>query len=100
MGSTMTGGPGAEDAPRPFTDEALAAIGEYLPELRRYVAGQRILYTSLMTGFVVGLAARLDGYVQIVVDDGACWTGGRPALCARLGTLDRCRRGHGRPGRS
>jgi hypothetical protein len=55
----MTEGSGARDAPRPFTDEELAAIGAYLPELRRSVAGQRILYTSL----VAGLAAQIGGYV-------------------------------------
>jgi hypothetical protein len=59
----MTGGPGAKGAPRPFTDEELAAIGAYLPELRRSVAGQRILYRSLVIGFVVGLAAHVGGYV-------------------------------------
>ena len=59
----MTGGPGAKGAPRPFTDEELAAIGAYLPELRRSVAGQRILYTSLAIGFVVGLAAHVGGYL-------------------------------------
>jgi hypothetical protein len=59
----MTGGLGAKDAPRPFTDEELAAIDAYLPELRRSVAGQRILYTSLVIGFVVGLAAHVGGYV-------------------------------------
>ena len=59
----MTGGPGAKGAPRPFTDEELAAIGAYLPELRRSVAGQRILYTSLAIGFVVGLAAHVSGYL-------------------------------------
>jgi hypothetical protein len=58
----VTGGPGAKGAP-PFTDEELAAIGEYLPELRRSVAGQRILYTSLAIGFVVGLAAHVGGYL-------------------------------------
>jgi hypothetical protein len=58
----MTGGPGAKGAP-PFTDEELAAIGAYLPELRRSVAGQRILYTSLAIGFVVGLAAHVGGYL-------------------------------------
>ena len=47
----------------PFTDEELAAIGAYLPELRRSVAGQRILYTSLAIGFVVGLAAHVGGYL-------------------------------------
>jgi hypothetical protein len=93
----VTGGPGAKGAP-PFTDEELAAIGEYLPELRRSVAGQRILYTSLRD--------RLRGWpdrpcrwlpVQIVGDDGASWTAGRPALCAWLGTVDRGRRGRVRP---
>jgi hypothetical protein len=59
----MTGGPGAKGAPRPFTDEELAAIGAYLPELRRSVAGQRILYRSLAIGFVVGLAAHVGGYL-------------------------------------
>jgi hypothetical protein len=59
----MTGGPGAEGAPHPFTDGELAAIGAYLPELRRSVAGQRILYTSLAIGFVVGLAAHVGGYL-------------------------------------
>jgi predicted lysophospholipase L1 biosynthesis ABC-type transport system permease subunit len=59
----MTGGPGAKGAPHPFTDEELAAIGAYLPELRRSVAGQRILYTSLGIGFVVGLAAHVGGYL-------------------------------------
>jgi hypothetical protein len=59
----MTGGPGAKGAPRPFTDEELAAIGAYLPELRRSVAGQRILYRSLGIGFVVGLAAHVGGYL-------------------------------------
>ena len=59
----MTGGPGAKGAPRPFTDEELAAIGAYLPELRRSVAGQRILYRSLVIGFVVGLAAHVGGYL-------------------------------------
>jgi hypothetical protein len=58
----MTGGPGAKGAP-PFTDEELAAIGAYLPELRRSVAGQRILYTSLTIGFVVGLTAHVGGYL-------------------------------------
>jgi predicted lysophospholipase L1 biosynthesis ABC-type transport system permease subunit len=59
----MTGGPGAKGAPRPFTEAELAAIGAYLPELRRSVAGQRILYTSLAIGFVVGLAAHVCGYL-------------------------------------
>jgi hypothetical protein len=63
--------PGADDAaPDPLAGlndaERLAAltwIGENLPELRRSVAGQRILYWSLAIGFVVGLAAHVGGYL-------------------------------------
>jgi hypothetical protein len=58
----MTGESGTEGAPRQFTDLELAAIGVYLPELRRYVSGQRILYWSLGIAFVVGLAAQIGGY--------------------------------------
>jgi hypothetical protein len=59
----MTGGSGAKDASHPFTDEELAWMGEHLPELRRSVYGQRVLYQSLGFGFVVGLAAHVGGYV-------------------------------------
>jgi hypothetical protein len=59
----MSGERGAKDAPPPFTDEALAWMGEHLPELRRSAYGQRLLYQSLGTGFVVGLAAHVGGYL-------------------------------------
>jgi hypothetical protein len=61
----MSGGGerGAKGAPHPFTDEELAWVGEHLPELRRSAFGQRVLYQSLGTGFVVGLAAHVGGYV-------------------------------------
>ena len=77
----MAGGPGAEGAPRPFTDEERARgqdlfglgerercalltwVGENLTEVRRSVAGQRTLYWSLGIAFVVGLAAHVGGYV-------------------------------------
>jgi hypothetical protein len=59
----MTEGPGAKGAPHTFSDVELAAIGAYLPEVRRSVAGQRILYWSLGIGFVVGLAAHVGGYL-------------------------------------
>jgi zinc transporter ZupT len=58
----MAGGPEAEGAPPSLTELELAAIGAYLPALRRSVAGQRILYWSLGIGFVVGLAAHVGGY--------------------------------------
>jgi hypothetical protein len=69
----MTGGPGAKGAPHTFTDEqldpllhdphVLAWMGEHLTELGRSVSGQRILYWSLGSGFVVGLAAHVGGYL-------------------------------------
>lgn len=59
----MTEGPGAKGVPHTFTDEETAWIGEHLTELRRSVSEQRILYTSLGIGFVVGLAAHVSGYL-------------------------------------
>jgi hypothetical protein len=71
----MTGGPGAKDAPHPFTDEEPARghdlfgmgererqavldwVGENLTQVRRSVYEQRLLHWSLGIGFVVGLAA-------------------------------------------
>jgi hypothetical protein len=81
-GSTMTEGPGAKDAPPTFTDkerapgqdvlsgmtelerrETLAWVGEHLPQVRRSVSGQRLLYWSLGIGLVLGLAAHVGGYL-------------------------------------
>jgi hypothetical protein len=70
----MTGGPGSNGGvPHPFPDEELdpqlrdpdvrAWMDEHLPELRRSVYGQRLLYQSLGTGFVVGLVAQIGGYL-------------------------------------
>jgi hypothetical protein len=78
----MTEGPGAEDAPPTLNDEQRARgqdalsglgelerraildwVGENLPDVRRSVSGQRLLYQSLVTGFVVGLAAHVGGYL-------------------------------------
>jgi hypothetical protein len=59
----MTAGSGAKGAPHPFTDDERVWMGEHLPELRRSVYGQRLLYQSLGTGFVVGLAAHVGGYL-------------------------------------
>ena len=77
----MTQGPGAEDAPDPSTDEerasgqdvfglgerdaqaVLAWVGEHLPQVRRSVYEQRLLYWSLGIGVVVGLAGHVGGYV-------------------------------------
>ena len=78
----MTEGPGAEGAPPTSTDkerapgqdalfgmtelerrETLAWVGEHLPQVRRSVYGQRLLYWSLRIGLVVGLAANVGGYL-------------------------------------
>lgn len=76
----------------------LAWVGENLTQVRRSVYEQRILHWSLGIGFMVGLAAACRWLrAQIVGDDEAARTGRRPALCARLGALDRCRRGRVRP---
>jgi hypothetical protein len=78
----MTEGPGAKRAPHTFTDEErarghdvlaglgelerrelLAWVGEHLPQVRRSIAGQRLLFWSLGIGLVVGLAAHVAGYL-------------------------------------
>jgi hypothetical protein len=76
----MTGEPGAQRAPRPFSDERaqgqdilglgererhalLAWVGENLTEVRRSASGQRVLYRSLGIGFAVGLAAHVGGFL-------------------------------------
>jgi len=49
-----------------FTDErVLEWMEEHVTELRQSVAGQSILYESLVIGFVVGLAAHIGGYVLL-----------------------------------
>jgi hypothetical protein len=78
----MTKGPGAKDAPPTFTDQerapgqdwlsalgerdrrdVLAWVGANLPQVRRSVYGQHLLYWSLGIAFVVGLAAHVGGYL-------------------------------------
>jgi tetratricopeptide (TPR) repeat protein len=76
----MTEEPGAEGAPRPFTDERaqgqdvlglgeqerdalLTWVGENLTLVRRSAYGQRTLYWSLGICFVVGLAAHVGGFL-------------------------------------
>ena len=53
-------------------DEQVAAwTEEHLPELKQqYVSGQRLLYQSLVMGFVVGLAAHVGGYVLLLSAEG------------------------------
>ena len=71
----MTGEPEAKGGPHTSTDEEFdsrlhdprvqAWFEENLPELRRSVSGQRILYRSLAIAVVVGLAAHVGGYFLI-----------------------------------
>ena len=62
----MTKKPESKDIPPMFTDErALAWMEEHLTDLRKSVSGQRILYESLVIGFVVGLIAQVGGYVLL-----------------------------------
>ena len=47
-----------------LTDEwTVEWMEEHLSELKRSVSGPRLLYQSLVVGFVVGLAAHIGGYV-------------------------------------
>jgi hypothetical protein len=68
----MTQGPGAEGAREGDMLAGLGEqerratldwVGEHLPQVRRSVFEQRLLYWSLGIGTVVGLAAHVGGYV-------------------------------------
>ena len=76
----MTGEPGAKGAPRPSIDERAQAqdglrlgerdrdylldhVDEHLTLVRQTAAGQRPIYWILGTGFVVGLAAHIGGFL-------------------------------------
>ncbi len=62
----MTRRQGSKNVQDMFSDELVTAwMEEHLPELRQYVSGQRLLYQSLVIGFVVGLAAHVGGYVLL-----------------------------------
>ena len=62
----MTDGNESKSVSSMFTDEhVLAWMEEHVTELRQSVSGQRILYESLVLGFVVGLAAHVGGYALL-----------------------------------
>jgi hypothetical protein len=100
-GSTMPEESGAKGAPHRFTDAELVWMRE---------PPARVAALGLRAADPVPVARdRLRSWprrpcrwipAQIVGDDGDGWTGGRPAVCARFRTLDRCRRGVVRPGPS
>jgi hypothetical protein len=60
----MTSGQEPTSIPPWLTDERVQAwVGEHATELRQSASGQRLLYQSLVTGFVLGLAAHVGGYL-------------------------------------
>ena len=59
----MAAGSGAQGAPPSFTEEELAWMGAHLTELRRSVSEERFRNGILWSGFVVGLAAHVGGYL-------------------------------------
>jgi hypothetical protein len=62
----MTKGQESNDVSDRLADEwAQAWMDKHLPELKQSVSGQRLLYQSLVIGFVVGLAAHVGGYILL-----------------------------------
>ena len=60
----MTGDQERNDVTDLFTDESTVEwMEEHLSELKESVSGPRLLYQSLVIGFVVGLAAHIGGYL-------------------------------------
>jgi hypothetical protein len=52
--------------PPEFSDARVQEwMDDHLTDLRKSVTGQRVLHTSLATGFVVGLAAQVVGYLLL-----------------------------------
>ncbi len=62
----MAENPKRNDVTDLLTDEwTLEWMEEHLPELKQSVSGPRLLYQSLVVGFVVGLAAHIGGYLLL-----------------------------------
>jgi hypothetical protein len=62
----VTEGNESKSIPPMFNDErVLEWMEEHVTELRQSVSGQRILYESLVIGFLVGLAAHIGGYALL-----------------------------------
>ncbi len=67
----MTENQEPEDFPPIFNDDRMVEwMDEHLPELKQTVSGQRLLYTSLIVTFVVGLAAHIGGYALLLSTPG------------------------------
>jgi hypothetical protein len=55
------------DVPDWLADErSVEWMEEHLPELKQSVSGPRLLYQSLVVGFIIGLAAHIGGYVLLL----------------------------------
>jgi hypothetical protein len=62
----MTKGQESNSVAAMFADEqVLEWMEEHVTEVKHSVAGQRILYESLILSFVVGLAAHIGGYALL-----------------------------------
>jgi hypothetical protein len=62
----MTESQDSKGVPPEFSDPRVQAwMAENLTDLEKSVTGQRILYTSLVIGFLVGLAAHVGGYALL-----------------------------------
>lgn len=59
----MTREGSASDSPDNLSDEELFWVGKYRTELLRSISEHRTLRSSLVVGFVLGLAAHVGGYV-------------------------------------
>ena len=63
----MTENKGSENLPPMFNDERTEEwMDEHLAELKQTVSGQRLVYTSLIVSFVVGLVAHGGGYALLI----------------------------------
>jgi len=58
------------DEQHEFNKQELAAIGDYLPEMRRSLSDQRILRTYLAIAFVAGLLVHIVAYLLRPVAEG------------------------------
>jgi hypothetical protein len=76
----MTENQGRNDIADMFTDGSTVEwMEEHLSELKESVSGPRLLYQSLVIGFVVGPAAHIGGYILA-----SSVSGGTPGLLADL----------------
>ncbi len=62
----MTESQESKGVPPAFSDPRVQAwMAENLTDLEKSVTGHRILYTSLLIGFLVGLVAHIAGYILL-----------------------------------